>query len=99
MRRRPAGAMPGEVLGTKWAAISANHLWATTGKHARWATTAPWGVRGLGPRSRHTETAPCSRFPRTGGRHAVEVLSAYLNPAEEVAGLRATLADLVVPNH
>jgi hypothetical protein len=28
-----------------------------------------------------------------------EVLSAYLNPAEEVAGLRATLADLVVPTH
>jgi hypothetical protein len=40
---------------------------------------APWGFRGLGPLSRNTETASGSRFPRTGGRHTVELLSAYLN--------------------
>ena len=39
----------------------------------RSATTAPRGVRGLGPRSRNTGTAPGSRFPRAGGRQAVEV--------------------------
>ena len=37
------------------------------------ARPAPRGFRGLGPRSRYTETAPGSRFPRTGGRHTVEV--------------------------
>jgi hypothetical protein len=29
----------------------------------------------------------------------VEMLSAYLNPAEEVAELRAMLADLMAPTH
>jgi len=29
----------------------------------------------------------------------VEVLAAYLNPVEEVAGFRAMAADLVLPTH
>ena len=38
------------------------------------------GFPGARPPERNTETAPGSRFPRAGGRHAVEALSAYLNP-------------------
>ena len=55
------------------------------------ATTAPRGVRGSAPRSRHTGTAPGSRFPRAGDRQTVEVVIAYLNLTDHrnhhIAGL------------
>ena len=60
----------------------------------RSATTAPRGVRGLGPRSRNTGTAPGSRFPRAGGRQAVEITRAYLNLNDQVRQLQVALREL-----
>jgi len=39
------------------------------------------------------QPAPSSRFSASRGRHAVEVLSAYLNPAEDVRLLRAAFME------
>ena len=53
---------------------------------------------GARPRSRHTGTAPGSRFPRAGGRNAVEVMTSYLNLSDQVTTLRTTLANLASPD-
>src|SRR5689334_17346866 len=42
------------------------------------------------PRSGYTGTAPGSRFPRAGGRYAVEATRAYLNLGDEVRQLRTS---------
>ena len=63
-----------------------------TARKQRTATTAPRGVRGSAP-ERNTGTAPGSRFPRAGGRNAVDLLSAYLNPGHQAAVVRLVLAD------
>jgi len=53
---------------------------------SRNATTAPPGFRG---------SAPGPRFPRAGGRHSVEVLTAYLNPGDDLTTLRECLSAFV----
>ena len=51
------------------------------------------GFPGARPLSRNTETAPARAFRKQEGRHAVDVMTTYLIPAEQPQHLGAVLTE------